>query len=58
MKKQFAKLSKSEQEKVEQSYQQMRPHEFDQLMTRAKKNVPAASRHRRKGKIAEKKRAA
>ena len=58
MKKQFAKLSKSEQEKVEKEYQRMRPDEFDHLMSRASKHVRATTRQRRKNKIAEKKRAA
>jgi hypothetical protein len=57
MKKRFAKLSKSEQQKVEQHYQQMRPDEFDRLMTRAKKSVSLA-RQKRRTKVAEKKRAA
>jgi hypothetical protein len=35
MKKRFAKLSKGEQEKVEEEYHKMDPHEFDTLMARA-----------------------
>ncbi len=58
MKKQFAKLSKSEQEKVEQKYHQMRPDEFDHLMRQATKHAPSGSKQKRKNKVAEKKRAA
>lgn len=58
MKKQFAKLSKSEQEKVEKEYHQMRPDEFDQLMTRTKQHLPAKTPQKRKNGVGEKKRAA
>jgi hypothetical protein len=59
MKKQFAKLSKLEQEKAEREYQRMTPGEFDQTMTQAKKRLPAVvPRRKRSVKTAEKKRAA
>ncbi len=59
MKKQFAKLSKLEQEKAEREYHRMKPGEFDQAMTQAKKQLPAVvPRQKRRTKAAEKKRAA
>jgi hypothetical protein len=59
MKKQFAKLSKLEQEKAEREYQRMKPGEFDEAMTQAKKQLPAVvPRHKRRAKAGEKKRAA
>jgi len=44
MKKQFAKLSKIEQEKIEAEYHNKRPEEFDNLMSRAKTHSPDAIR--------------
>ena len=59
MKKQFAKLSKAEQEKVELEYHRMKPKDFDEAMTQAKPNKPEArSSTKRKSKATEKKRAA
>jgi predicted DNA binding CopG/RHH family protein len=40
MKKQFGKLSKAEQEKIESKYHQMKPEEFDELMSEAKQHTP------------------
>ena len=40
MKKQFAKLSKSEQEKVEAWYHDQNPQEFDDVMRRASTHSP------------------
>lgn len=40
MKKEFAKLSRAKQEKVELEYHQMQPEEFDELMARAKSHSP------------------
>ena len=40
MKKQFAKLSKTEQEKVEAWYHEQNPENFDDLMRRAKTHSP------------------
>jgi len=40
MKKQFGKLSKAEQEKIESEYHQMKPEEFDELMSEAKLHTP------------------
>ena len=42
MKKQFGKLSKSEQEKVESDYHRTKPEEFDKVMSRAKSHSPNA----------------
>ena len=42
MKKQFSKLTKLEQEKVELEYHRMKPEEFDELMSRAKSHTPDA----------------
>ena len=42
MKKQFAKLSKAEQEEIETAYHNMDPQEFDDLMSRAKLHRPNA----------------
>ncbi len=59
MKKQFAKLSKAEREKVESEYHRLKPQDFDEAMTRAKRQTPVAiSRSKRKSKASEKKRAA
>lgn len=44
MKKQFARLSKVEQEKVEAEYHNKRPEEFNQLMSQAKTHSPDAIR--------------
>ena len=44
MKKQFGKLPKTEQEKIELEYHQMKPEEFDEQMTQAKRHVPDAIR--------------
>ncbi len=40
MKKQFAKLSKTEQEKVEMEYHRMKPEEFDEPMSQARRHTP------------------
>lgn len=40
MKKEFAKLSRLEQEKVELEYHRMQPEEFDKLMAGAKPHSP------------------
>ncbi len=59
MKKQFAKLSKAEREKVESEYHHMKPESFNEAMTRAKRHTPiAVSRSKRKSKASEKRRAA
>jgi hypothetical protein len=59
MKKQFAKLSKAEQEKVELRYHQMKPEDFDKVMSRAKRQTPATiSRTKRKTKASDRRRAA
>ena len=57
MKKQFAKLSKAEREKVEAEYHAMRPEDFDKAMSQAKRNT-ALSQSKRKSKAPEKRRAA
>jgi hypothetical protein len=44
MKKKFGNLSKEEQEKRESEYHRMKPKEFDQLMTRAKRHSPQVIR--------------
>ncbi len=44
MKKQFSKLTKAEQEKVELAYHQMKPEDFDELMTNAKRHIPETIR--------------
>jgi hypothetical protein len=55
----YAKLSKRDREKVESEYHRMKPQDFDDAMTRAKRHTPVAiSRSKRKGKATEKKRAA
>ena len=60
----YAKLSKSEREKVESEYHRMKPEEFDKLMSRAKPHAASAmnrstfrSRSKRKGKAPETRRA-
>ena len=64
MKKQFAKLTKAEREKVESEYHGMKPEDFDDVMSRAKPHAPEAIRlstrssSKRKSKATEKKRAA
>jgi ribosomal protein L12E/L44/L45/RPP1/RPP2 len=59
MKKQFAKLSKAEREKVESEYHRLKPEDLDEAMTRAKRQSPVAiSRSKRKSKATEKRRAA
>ena len=59
MKKQFAKLSKAKQEKVELEYRRMKPEDFDETMAQAKPHKPAAHPStKRKSKATEKKRAA
>ncbi|MFS8084460.1 MAG: hypothetical protein ACMG6H_02445 [Acidobacteriota bacterium] len=57
MKKQFAKLSKAEQEKVELEYHRMKPEDFEKAMSRAKR-ATAIPGSKRKNKPTEKKRAA
>ena len=42
MKKQFAKLSKAEREKVESEYHRLKPQDFDEAMARAKRHTPVA----------------
>ena len=55
----YAKLSKAEREKVESEYHCLRPQDFDEDMTRARRHTPVAiSRSKRKGKASEKRRAA
>ena len=44
MTKQFGKLSKAEQEKVELEHHQMQPEEFDGAMSQAKRRSPNAIR--------------
>lgn len=44
MKKRFSKLSKAEQEKVELAYHQMKPEDFDEVMTQAEHHSPNAIR--------------
>ena len=44
MKKKFAKLSKTEQEKVEVVYHRMKPDDFDQTMSAGKHQSPEAIR--------------
>lgn len=44
MKKRFAKLTKSEQEKAEAEYHRMKPEEFDKVMSRAEPRSPNAIR--------------
>jgi len=44
MKKQFGKLSKTEQEQVESAYHRMKPEDFDEQMSRAKTHTPASFR--------------
>lgn len=44
MKRQFAKLSKAEQEKIESDYHGMKPEELDGIMSRAKPRSPNAIR--------------
>jgi hypothetical protein len=58
MKKQFAKLSKSAQEKAEQEYHRTHPDEFDHLMRQAIKHARPASKQKRKNRVTQKKRAA
>jgi len=51
MKKRSAKLTKSEQEKVEADYHNMDPHEFDAIMSRAslhRRDVKSHSNQRKK----------
>jgi len=49
MKKRFAKLSKSEQEKVEADYHNTDPHEFDTIMSRASVHRPKVKSHSKSG---------
>jgi len=59
MKRQLARLSKAQQEKVEAEYHRMKPEDFDQAMARAKPHRPEARPStKRKSKSTEKKRAA
>ncbi len=44
MKKQFAKLPKAKQEKIESKYHQMKPEEFDEQMSQAEHHTPDAIR--------------
>lgn len=44
MKKQFSKLSKAAQEKIESAYHHMRPKKFDEPMSQAKRHTPSAIR--------------
>jgi hypothetical protein len=44
MKKKFAKLSKTEQAKVEAEYHRMKPEDFDETMSRANHVTPTALR--------------
>jgi len=55
----YAKLSKAERGKVESEYHRLKPQDFDEAMTRAKRHTPVAvSRSKRKSKASEKRRAA
>ena len=55
----YAKLSKRDREKVESEYHRLKPQDFDEAMTRAKRHTPVAiSRSKRKSKASEKRRAA
>jgi hypothetical protein len=59
MRKQFAKLSKAQQGKVESEYHRMKPEDFDKAMVRAKTVRPdARSKSRNKMRATEKRRAA
>jgi hypothetical protein len=59
MKRQFAKLSKAEQEKVESAYHRMKPEDFDEPMARPKPvRRDAPSKSKQKLRATEKKRAA
>lgn len=58
MKKQIAKLSKAERDKVEAEYHSMTAADFDKAMVQARRQAPAISRPKRKSKPPEKKRAA
>jgi hypothetical protein len=51
MKKQFGRLSKAEQEKIEKKYHQMNPADFDDLMSEAE--TAATASIRLPGKIVE-----
>ncbi|MGH9768710.1 MAG: hypothetical protein ACREAB_14870 [Blastocatellia bacterium] len=44
MKRRFSKLSKAEREKKEMEYHQMKPEEFDEQMSRAKRRSPSVIR--------------
>ena len=44
MKKQFAKLTKSQQQKAEAEYHRMKSQEFDKVMSRAEPHSPNAIR--------------
>jgi len=44
MKKTFGKLTKREQEKVEAEYHQMKPEDFDEIMSAATRQSPNAVR--------------
>jgi predicted DNA binding CopG/RHH family protein len=44
MKKQFGKLSKSEREKIETQYHRMSPQDFNERMSRTKRQSPGAIR--------------
>ena len=44
MKKQFGKLPKVERERIETQYHKMSPQDFDQRMSRAKRQSPGAIR--------------
>ena len=44
MKRQFGKLSQGEREKIEARYHQMKPADFDERMSRAKRHRPSAIR--------------
>lgn len=44
MKKQFGKLPKAARENIETQYHRMKPEDFDELMSRAKRHSPGAIR--------------
>ena len=44
MKKQFGKLAKTEREKIEAQYQRMKPADFQERMSQAKRHSPGAIR--------------
>jgi hypothetical protein len=58
MKKKFSALTKTERQKIERQYHQMKPEDFDGTMSRAGKSLINRSSTKRKNGTTEKKRAA